>query len=131
MIRNASSDTAMPLREQISAMPRISRCSGTRLKSSLMHLESIVAGSLSGSVVASMKVTYSGGSSSVLSSALNAPVESMCTSSIIYTFFLPAAGGYLILSLSSRILSTPLFDAASISITSRNLPSLMAVHAGH
>ena len=97
------------------------------MKSSLMHLESIVAGSFCGSVVARINITFSGGSSRVLSSALKAPVESMCTSSMMYTFFRPMAGGYLTLSLSSLILSTPLLEAASISITSMKVPSLIAM----
>ena len=37
----------------------------------------------SGSVVANMNFTWAGGSSSVFSSALNAAVESMCTSSMM------------------------------------------------
>ena len=45
--------------------------------------ESMVAGSLCTSVVAKMNSACSGGSSRVFSSALNAPPESMCTSSII------------------------------------------------
>ena len=45
----------------------------------------MVAGSFCGSVVARMNTTCAGGSSSVLSNALNAAVESMCTSSMMYT----------------------------------------------
>ena len=41
------------------------------------HLERIVAGSLCTSVVAKINTTWEGGSSSVLSSALKAPVESI------------------------------------------------------
>ena len=44
-----------------------------------------MAGTLCSSVVARMNIRCSGGSSSVLSSALNAEVDSMCTSSMIYT----------------------------------------------
>ena len=64
----------------------------TRLKSNLWHLDLIVSGIFSGSVVASMKTVCEGGSSSILSSALKAPFESMCTSSIIYTLFLAFEG---------------------------------------
>ena len=56
---------------------------GMRLKLKLWHLECMVAGILCGSVVANMNITLGGGSSSVLSRALKAGVESMCTSSII------------------------------------------------
>ena len=42
-----------------------------------------VIGILLASVVARIKITYAGGSSRVLSKALNAPVESICTSSMI------------------------------------------------
>ncbi|OPZ22981.1 MAG: hypothetical protein BWZ10_00114 [candidate division BRC1 bacterium ADurb.BinA364] len=45
--------------------------------------ERIVSGIFSISVVAKMKTTNSGGSSRVLSSALNAAMESMCTSSMM------------------------------------------------
>ena len=47
------------------------------LKSNLWHLERIVAGNFCGSVVASINLTCFGGSSSVLSRALNAPGESI------------------------------------------------------
>ena len=82
-----------------------------------------MAGSFCSSVVAKMNTTYSGGSSSVFSSALNALAESMCTSSMMYTRFLSALGGYTTSSRMSRILSTPLLEAASISSTSVALPA--------
>ncbi|MNN94632.1 hypothetical protein D3C81_2132930 [compost metagenome] len=44
--------------------------------------ERMVTGSFCGSVVASRNLTWGGGSSRVLSRALNECVESMCTSSI-------------------------------------------------
>ena len=40
-------------------------------------LDKIVIGILCASVVAKIKITYSGGSSSVFKSALNAPIESI------------------------------------------------------
>ena len=55
----------------------------TSRKSNRMHRESMVAGSLWTSVVQSTNTTCAGGSSSVLSKALNALPESICTSSII------------------------------------------------
>ena len=56
-----------------------------RWKSNRWQRDSIVAGRRWGSVVASMNTACFGGSSSVLSSALKAPVDSMCTSSMMYT----------------------------------------------
>jgi hypothetical protein len=50
-------------------------------KSKRWQRESTVAGILRGSVVASTKTTWGGGSSSVLRKALNAGPESMWTSS--------------------------------------------------
>ena len=44
------------------------------------------------SFIARMNSTCSGGSSSVLSSALNAPMDSICTSSMMNTRFLTCAG---------------------------------------
>ena len=54
-----------------------------RRKSKRWQRLRIVAGSFCGSVVARMKTTYAGGSSSVFSKALNAEVDSMCTSSMM------------------------------------------------
>ena len=45
----------------------------------------MVGGTLWISVVAKMNTTYGGGSSMVFNSALNALLESMCTSSMMYT----------------------------------------------
>ena len=92
---------------------KLNRC--TRLK--------IVAGSLSASVVARIKTTCSGGSSSVLRSALNADLLSICTSSMMYTFFGALTGAICTLSRKSRISSTELLLAASISIISRCVDS--------
>ena len=65
-----------------------------------------------------MNTTCAGGSSSVFSSALNALVESICTSSTIYTLNLPTAGMYFTFSIISRTRSTLLLLAASISMMS-------------
>ena len=64
----------------------------SRLKLWRWQRESIVAGTLLSSVVARMKTRCSGGSSRILSRALKAGVESMCTSSMIYTRFLTETG---------------------------------------
>ena len=55
----------------------------SRWKSNRWHRETIVVGSLWISVVAKMKTTWGGGSSKIFKNALNAPVESMWTSSTI------------------------------------------------
>ena len=85
----------------------------------------MVIGILCTSVVAKIKITYEGGSSSVFKSALKAPIESICTSSMIYTLNFPSTGEYDTSSMISRMLSTPLFDAASISITFTLAPADM------
>src|SRR4030066_395296 len=78
-----------------------------------------------------MNRTCAGGSSRVLSRALKAAVESMCTSSTMYTLERPSDGEKLILSRRSRTSSTLVFEAASISIRSRKRPSLTASHGWH
>ena len=89
------------------------------LKSKRMQRERMVAGIFCTSVVAKIKMTCAGGSSSVLSKALNAAGDNICTSSMIYTLYLAMAGIYLTLSRRSRISSTPLLEAASISKISK------------
>ena len=83
-----------------------------------------------GSVVARTKTTCAGGSSSVLRSAFDAPFESMWTSSRMYTLRRPAVPSAA-RSFSSRMLSTPLFDAASSSNTSNDVPRSIARHTSH
>src|SRR5215467_5650009 len=100
-------------------------------KSYRWQRDRIVGSTFSGSVVAKMNFTCSGGSSSVLSSALNAALESMCTSSMMYTLNRARAGRYEALAIRSRTLSTPVLDAASISITSMSSPRAMALHDSH
>ena len=78
-----------------------------------------------------MKTTYSGGSSRVFKRALNAPCESICTSSMIYILYFELNGARVTFSLSSRMLSTLLLDAPSISITSRLSPAVMARQFEH
>ena len=65
---------------------------GIRRKSYRWHRESTVTGTLASSVVAMMKITCSGGSSSVLSRALKALRESMWTSSMIKVLNLAVLG---------------------------------------
>jgi hypothetical protein len=54
-----------------------------KLKMGSINLKELLRLADSQDVVAKMKVTCGGGSSSVLSSALNAAVDSMCTSSMM------------------------------------------------
>ena len=56
-----------------------------RLKEKRWHRERMVAGTLCSSVVARIKMRWAGGSSRIFSRALKAAVESMWTSSMIYT----------------------------------------------
>ena len=56
-----------------------------RVKSYRWHLDRMVAGTFWISVVARIKMTWAGGSSNVFNRALKAAVESMCTSSMMYT----------------------------------------------
>lgn len=102
-----------------------------RLKSNRCTLEIIVRGNLCGSVVAKIKMTCFGGSSSVFSSALNAPVDNICTSSIIYTLYFATVGAYFTFSRISLISSTPLLLAASISRTSGIEPSVVPLQISH
>jgi len=62
------------------------------LKSYLWHLDIIVSGTLCVSVVAKINFTNSGGSSNIFKSALNAHLESICTSSIIYILYFAIVG---------------------------------------
>ena len=98
-----------------------------RRKSNRWQRLRIVGSTRWGSVVASTNTTRGGGSSRVLSRALKAAVESMWHSSITYTFQRACTGAKRERSISSRMLSTPVFEAASISITSRALPAAMLV----
>ncbi len=91
----------------------------------------MVGRTFSGSVVARMNFTCDGGSSSVFSSALNALLESMWTSSMMYTLNRDLAGRYWAFSMIPRTLSTPVFEAASISITSMSSPREIAWQESH
>ena len=99
----------------------------SRLKSNRWQRLMTVAGSFWASVVARIITMRGGGSSSVFSSALNASRVSMCTSSMMYTLYLPETGWNRTFSRSSRIASIPRFEAASISIRSRYRPSSIAI----
>ena len=125
----ASSPSSGTLNPSCSAMKR-SRATiasmDTRRKSKRWQRDVIVAGISCSSVVARMKMACGGGSSSVFSSALKAPVVSMCTSSSRYTLRARSLGAKAILSRSSRTSSMPRLLAASISIRSSAAPALIA-----
>src|SRR5207249_11261475 len=93
--------------------------------------ERMVWGILCASVVAKTKTTWAGGSSNVLSRALNAAVDSMWTSSMMYTRYRPYAGAVLTVSRISRTSSTLLLDAPSISITSNDIPAPISRQLAH
>src|SRR5262245_11430285 len=77
-----------------------------------------------------MKTTCGGGSSRTFNKALNAEVDSMWTSSMMKILYRLRAAAYLALSRNSRILSTPVFEAASISNTSIDLPEAISWQEG-
>ena len=86
-----------------------------RLKSKIWQRLNMVGRILCFSVVAKIKMAYGGGSSRVFKNALKAEELSMCTSSIIYTLYLPACGANRTWSTSVLISSTELLLAASSS----------------
>ena len=106
-------------------------CMVIREKSYIWQRDRIVGIILCFSVVASMKITYDGGSSSVLRNALKAAGESICTSSTINTRYCAFIGGTCTCSVSERISSTPLFDAASSSTMLSDVPRLNSMHDWH
>ena len=91
----------------------------------------MVIGNFWGSVVAKINITFAGGSSKVFKNAFTAPTESIWTSSIIYTLKRASCGGYLTSSIISLILSIPLFEAASSSVTSIASPLFIFLHISH
>ena len=90
----------------------------------------MVGSTFCGSVVARTNTTWSGGSSSVFNKAFDAGVDSMWTSSRMYTLVRPGEPNDA-LAIRSRMASTPLFDAASSSCTSKLVPASMATHEAH
>ena len=115
IIRSASCSVFIP---SLAAIPW--RCDtmsadSIRLKSYIWQRDSMVGRILCFSVVARMNIACAGGSSSVFRNALNAACDSMCTSSMMYTLYLPTWGGMRTCSLSERIPSTELLLAASSS----------------
>ena len=62
---------------------------------------------------------------------MNAPGESICTSSMIYTRYFASEGVKTTSSSTDLMLFTLLFDAASISTTSRILPFAIPTQLAH
>src|SRR5690606_35186219 len=105
---------------------------GIGWKSKRWLRERMVSRSLYGSVVASTKWTWSGGSSRVLRRALPAALDSMCASSRMKTRFDPAWEATVVTDTRmSRMSSTELWLAASSSITSSDEPSMIEVQLSH
>ena len=79
-----------------------------------------------------MKWTLGGGSSSVFKRALQAAVESMCASSRMKTRWAEGRAATIVTcTLMSLMFSTELWEAASNSWTSRELPTTMAWQVAH
>ena len=91
----------------------------------------MVGSTLLSSVVARMNIRWDGGSSRIFRRALKAGLESMCTSSMIYTLFRTVVGEKTASSRSMRTSSTPLLEAASSSATSITVPSSIPRQEGH
>ena len=102
-----------------------------RWKSKRWQRSMIVGITFWGSVVARTKTVLGGGSSSVFRKAFQASLVSMWASSRMYTFQRPAAGAKPTRSRSSRMSSTERFEAASISITSSEVPAAIVWHGSH
>ncbi|CAB4909442.1 unannotated protein [freshwater metagenome] len=105
-------------------------CTGVgRWKSKRWQRSTTVGRTLLASVVASTKIVRGGGSSRVLRNAFHAALDSMCASSRMYTLWRPPTGAKATESRRSRMSSTELFEAASISTTSIDVASAIDRHA--
>ena len=78
-----------------------------------------------------MKIACAGGSSRVFRKALKADCDSMCTSSMMYTLYLPTWGGICTWSIRALMSSTPLLDAASSSWMQYERPSAKDTQDSH
>ena len=113
-----------------------SRCSTIsaieiREKSYIWQRDRMVGKTLCFSVVARINKAWWGGSSSVFRNALKAAELSICTSSMINTLYFPIGGGIRTWSISERISSTELLEAASSSWMLYERCSLKALHDSH
>ena len=102
-----------------------------RRRSKRWQRETIVASTLSPSVVAKMNRTCGGGSSSVLRRAFQAAMESMWHSSIMKILYFDETGLNWTDSIIGRTSSTLLCDAASSSTTSKERPAAISSQLTH
>ena len=102
-----------------------------RLRSKRWQREMIVARTLSPSVVAKMKRTYGGGSSSVFSSAFHAAFESIWHSSTMKILYFDEVGLNCTASMMGFTSSTLLCEAASSSVTSMERPAAISRQLSH
>ncbi len=124
-----ASSTSRPASATTSRASDSNWSAGRRFSSRCWDRLRMVSTTLWGSVVASTKTTWSGGSSRVLSRAFSAPEVSMWTSSRRYTLVLPGVPRATLAN-RSRMSSTLLLDAASSSCRSNDVPSSTASHEG-
>ncbi len=126
----ASSVTSRPASPTTQVRCSASSSASSRPKGRCWVRLLMVGSTFCGSVVARMNTTWPGGSSRVFNNALDAAVESMCTSSRMYTLVRPGVPMAARL-MSSRTASTPLLEAASSSWTSIDVPASMARQDSH
>src|SRR5262249_6713218 len=92
----------------------------------------MVSGTFCSSVVAMIKTTEGGGSSIVFKRALNAALESWCTSSMMKIRYRSRHGAPgALLMIEVRTVSTPVFEAASISSTSTDVEVAISRQEAH
>ena len=125
-----SSSTSRPASATTSRTSDSSSTAVSRFNSRCWERLRMVSTTLCGSVVARTKITWSGGSSSVLSRAFSAPAVSMWTSSRRYTLVRPGVPRATLAS-RSRMSSTLLLDAASSSCRSNEVPASMDTQDSH
>ena len=129
--RSASSSASMPSFSQTCLSLDTMSFVCMRLKSKRWQREMIVGRTLSPSVVANTNLTYSGGSSSVFKSAFHAWFESMWHSSIMNILYFDETGRNCTASIIGFTCSTLLWDAASSSVTSREVPAAISLQFTH
>ncbi len=115
---SASGSASAPSSPTILAKCAESSGTSTRRRSKRCVRDSTVTGTLRTSVVAKMNFTCAGGSSSVFSSALKGALGEHVNFVDQVDLVRATIGLYRALSMISRMLSTPVLEAASISSTS-------------
>ena len=125
-----SPSTSSPASATTSSTSVVRSSAGSRVNSRCWVRLRMVGSTSCGSVVANTKTTCSGGSSNVLSSAAEASLVSMCTSSRMYMRVRPGLASAVV-AMRSRMSSMRRLDAASSSVTSNELPASTATHESH